>query len=511
MYKLIGLLIVCLCFVSCKTTSPLDISLTTSQRAEIHIQTSDGAELKDVIAIQFPSYEEFEGLEASAVFGVTIDSDGKVGLGETLVNIEHEALKAFTQLYLPKLKFKQVAGKSGVMTVSFLMFSDIETGVLLSEARHFEEEGQNDMALTMLSQIVPADQNLYPVLILKAEILSNLERYEESIEYYSRAIEQSPGNERGYYSRAFRLRQIKAYDLALADLKRSLSLNATHWETYQLLSSTSQMAGNFLDAIKFATLGMKHRSDDYFFTKRGWLYLNNENYQLALSDFKKALELNERNGENWSGLARAYFDLERYQDALTAAQHAVELDGENTYDLNLLGLIYGELKNYEASSRFYRKVIEHYEPNDLTYNNLGWNYIIQGKYQEAIKTYEQQVIANRGSSRQRYNMATAYYLMGDYSAALGAFERAMAQDDDDLSFGHAWMARIYTKLNQLQKAMESMSYVMKHDPEYYDGLHQETKGEGNFLPDILTELKALAVAKNANGQLQAITQWEKQL
>lgn len=471
------------------------------------LQLSDGSKINQTFPIRFPPFEEYSGKEVTSTFDVEISDRGALVLLDEPTDEEEDLVSKFRDAVSTQ-PFQQHVGKRGFVVISFRIFSEANTASLLHKAQLFEDEGMNEQALALISEIDEDDQKTVPVLVLKGEILANLDGLEQSVKLYSEAIERSPENERIYYARAYRWKKLGKLDKALDDLRQSLKLNDSHWETYDLLASTSEAAGRTLDAIKYSTLGLSVRKDYHFYNKRGWLYQQNESPKLALADFRKAHDLSPNNTSVLSGLARVHYELDELNESLRLVDKALSLEGNNRFDLHLRALVLEALNRFDEAMQCYRIVIDDLTPNSASFNNLGWLHMRQGNYEQAITLFNTQVERGLSSEHQRNNLATAYFLVGDYQRAIDAFNVAIANADDNPSFSHAGKARTYTKLGDLEKAMESLAQVIKGDRDYFDAFYQMAYGEeGNHLSIILSELMDLAKAQNDTESQRLITKW----
>ena len=473
-------------------------------------QLSDGTSFSETYPITISSYREYYGVEASADFDIAIDKEGKLLLldASSAEDGVQDLVSEFAQA-ASKKRFKAHAGKWGYVFITFRIFADGNTASIINKTQRLEDQGLNEEALSFIAEIHPSDNDAVAVLVLKGEILANLDGREQAVKYYSKGIEQSPNNERIYYARAYRWKALGELDQALRDLHRSLELDASHWQTYDLLSDIYRAKKNYPVAKKYATLGLNYRKDYYFYNQRGWIHQHNDESELALQDFERAVELSPENTSVLSGLARAQYDLARYDEALINVDKALRIDGNNNFDLHIRGLILEELRRYDEARQCYQLIIDELKPDDTTFNNLGWVYMLAGNYQKAVEVFNMQVSMGLGSGHQRSNLSTSYFMLGEYEKSIATLGTAIDSDKGDTSFEYALRARNYIKMGQLDEAYKDLMLVMRYDPHYYDALFNHQHGKrGNHLAIILDELIALASEQKNNQVKDQAIKWK---
>ena len=124
----------------------------------------------------------------------------------------------------------------------------------------------------------------------------------------------------------------------------------------------------------------------------------NTNYQQAISEYTRAIEINPNFAEAYNNRGNAKFSMRNYQQAIGDYQNALRL---NKVDARL-------------------------------YNNLGNVYLIQQDYNAAIQEYTQAINLNPNLFSAYYNRALAYYNLRQFKNALPDAQRATALNPADV-------------------------------------------------------------------------------
>ena len=91
---------------------------------------------------------------------------------------------------------------------------------------------------------------------------------------------------------------------------------------------------------------------------KGDVYLGQSKYNLAISTYKKALELDPKNVHTLNNLGNAYYKQGKYDLAMSTCKKMLELDPKNVYALNNLGSLYYIQDKYNLAIPTYKKALE---------------------------------------------------------------------------------------------------------------------------------------------------------
>jgi tetratricopeptide (TPR) repeat protein len=192
-----------------------------------------------------------------------------------------------------------------------------------------------DNALNDIDYSLILNPNSSMALYAKARIKYKNEHYSEAIQYLSKSITIDPSNSDLYYLRAdskVRLYKplpgTKIYDGILADIKLSIALNPNQFDAYKLkcvmLKRDHQIDKNYLiSELNTYIKVFPDRSD--FYSERGKANVFKGNFNDALMDFTKAIELNEKDEINYRNRGMCFHNLNRYNQAIHDLSKSVEI------------------------------------------------------------------------------------------------------------------------------------------------------------------------------------------
>jgi len=125
-----------------------------------------------------------------------------------------------------------------------------------------------------------------------------------------------------------------------------------------------------------------------FYNKAKKYKLNN-NYELAIENYKKVLELDKYNFNSLKELGELYEIINDTISAISCYKKIVEstsqiVDTRNTIIyLNQIGVCYNKISNYEEALKYFKKVLEFTREMPDIYNNIAKTYFKLRQYRHA--------------------------------------------------------------------------------------------------------------------------------
>jgi tetratricopeptide (TPR) repeat protein len=179
-------------------------------------------------------------------------------------------------------------------------------------------------ALLAFDRAIKINSDFYPAWYGRGNVLSSMERYREAIAAYDRATEIKP-------------------DFYLVWRDRGALL--------AFLQRDKEALASFDKAIQF-------NPDDYVaWYIRGDLLANLQRYEDAIASYDKAIKIKSDFASAWTARGEALYDLKRYQDAIASLDKAIQLDPKQEDAWILKGILWLELERYSEALLAYDKSI----------------------------------------------------------------------------------------------------------------------------------------------------------
>ncbi len=273
-------------------------------------------------------------------------------------------------------------------------------------------------ALQTMDDMVASYPDQALAYIGRGLMLDSLNKYDDAVADYTKAIELDPEESNGYINRANTYSKQDKFEKALADYTKAIELDPTEPDTY---------------------------------SDRGSLYGENGYYDEALADFDKALEMNPESLIAHIYRGALYENTGELDKALEDYQQAVKINPQSADAHNSIGTIYNQQgKLDEALTEFNRAIA--LNPQFATaYSGRGTVYDAQGKYDEAIADFETAINLEPKYADAYYNLGITYKNQDQLDLAVDAFTRSIALDPKYLN---AYMNRalIYSQTGKVPEA-----------------------------------------------------------
>ncbi|MCZ8039749.1 MAG: tetratricopeptide repeat-containing serine protease family protein, partial [Microcystis sp. LE17-20A] len=213
-------------------------------------------------------------------------------------------------------------------------------------------------ALQQAINTLPKRENLKKfhssILQKQSVVYRYLENYEQALTVINQAISLVPNNPNSYNEKLAVLYQLKRYDEGLAAINQAINL-----------------------APRAA-----------WYLNRGLLYSDLQKYELALSDYNKAIDINPNYAKAYNNRGFLYHNQQKYELALSDYNKAIDINPNYALAYNNRGLLYHNQQKYELALSDYNKAID-INPNDaLAYVNRGVVYALTREFPKALADAE---------------------------------------------------------------------------------------------------------------------------
>jgi tetratricopeptide (TPR) repeat protein len=239
------------------------------------------------------------------------------------------------------------------------------------------------------------------------------------------------------------------------------------------------------EAIELLLDGLKTFPDSpEILNALGTAYSETGRFDEALEKFSLAIRINPGYTSIKNNMASCYNNMgvnyaksNRWDEAIKAYKKAVELAPDiDSTKRNLSALYWNQALQFVSDGKDSEAVSTYLEflkrePNSRDgYNNLGAVYSRLGNHEEAVKSLERAFQADQNSKDIRDNLSIAHQRWGiqllesrAYKDALREFNKALEHNSDSSDI-HVFLAIIYERLGESDKAVQYVNTALKLDP-----------------------------------------------
>lgn len=165
------------------------------------------------------------------------------------------------------------------------------------------------------------------------------------------------------------------------------------------------------------------------YTIRGITYIEIGNYQKAIKDFNKSIQINPDYASVYHYRGKAYEKLGNYQKAIQDFSRVIELLPHKAEAYNNRGLSYKNLGYYQKAIKDFDSAVK-LEPRYFeAYNNRGSIHATTGNYKEAIRDFDMAIELNPKAADVYVNRGMLYLNLGSDLQAIKDFQNAARLSD----------------------------------------------------------------------------------
>jgi len=203
---------------------------------------------------------------------------------------------------------------------------------------------------------------------------AKLNKYEQAIKDYDRAIELNPALAEVYNNRGITYAELNKYDQAIEDYDKAIELNPNYADAYNNRGITYTKLNKYEQAIEDYNRAIELKPNlAEVYNNRGVAYAKLNKYERAIKDYGKAIELNPNYADAYNNRGNAYMELNKYEQAIKDYDRAIELNPALAEAYGNRGIAYSEIHRYEEAIRDLKKA--------------GILFFHSGKEEEAVEAF----------------------------------------------------------------------------------------------------------------------------
>ncbi|MCS7163515.1 MAG: tetratricopeptide repeat protein [Thermodesulfovibrio sp.] len=175
---------------------------------------------------------------------------------------------------------------------------------------------------------------------------------------------------------------------------------------------------------------IKQINESDFHKEIGFAYYIEKNYQLAYSEFHKALQIDPKNKDALHGLALVHMEFQEYETAKELFLKTLSIDPNYADAWFNLGVCYQRLNMHNEAIDSFNKALNNpnFTTQDKAYFGKGLSYYRMGKYEEAKKSFDKAIKRNILLIQAHLYLALANQKLGLYSEALKTLRNGIKLD-----------------------------------------------------------------------------------
>lgn len=259
-----------------------------------------------------------------------------------------------------------------------IQLSNDRTNALFSRGKYWYNLGQYRRAIEDFSAIINKTPKDYEVFRLRGVCWRDIKETDKAIEDFTRAIELNPEFRDAYINRGNTYLEKEEYAKAMVDYSEVIRINPDDYEVLSNRGALWNRKGESKLAIEDCTTSISIRPTAQSFVNRGNAFLNLGQYDMALSDYDNALQINIQFVEAWVNKGTVFTQTGQYKNAINAFERALEIDDTQGHFFFRMAMA------CEKDGQFYRAMANYKRAYYLGYIDEGLVYVFANSFPSAF-------------------------------------------------------------------------------------------------------------------------------
>ncbi|WP_339071662.1 tetratricopeptide repeat protein [Chitinophaga sp. 180180018-3] len=405
-------------------------------------------------------------------------------------------------------------------------------GALRNMGSAWYNKGNMEEALAWYHKAVALEPNLGAALVDLGNLYKKETQFDQAKQYLQQALEKDADNFNAYWAMAECYEKEGLKEQALTAYNRCLQIRPdwNDW-VYNFIGNMYYASKEYTIAESWYRKAINANNHESIYKQNLAAVLQElAEQEVAAGNLTAAENLyqtaayTDNDADSWARLGNFYYRQQRWQDAITQYQKAISLNDEEPVYYDNLGLAYIALDKQDEAIEAFQKAadLSENEPNGQYLNQLGKLYYDRNDYTKAVEYF---IEASRKEPQEKVyleNICNAYEKAGRKDEAEQAYLQLLAlRPDDDIAMNA--LNNIYYGRGDYGKALEycEMSIAAKPDvPVYYRNLgivlgtiNANTQAADAYRkalelePDNAVNWSNVAIAALENGQYEEATKY----
>ena len=257
-----------------------------------------------------------------------------------------------------------------------------------------------------------------------------------------------------------RLHQLIVMGVFCGLLLGSAPVRADDWK----LCLGSDIASKIVGCTKIIKDGKQSTDNkEAALVDRGIAYANKGDFDSAIADYDKALELKPDDADVFYNRGNSHEKKGEIDKAIADYDKAIELKPDDGYAFYNRGFAYENKGDFDSAIANFDKALELKPDDGDAFGNRGLAYANKGDFDRAIADYNKAVEIYPDYEAAFFNRGLAYENKGDFDRAIADLDKALELKPGD-AFVLKGRADTYKKMNRLDEAIADYEKALRLNP-----------------------------------------------
>lgn len=285
-------------------------------------------------------------------------------------------------------------------------------------------------------------------------------KYEEAIKWFSIVAHMTKDYSSCYSFRAECYLALKKYKEGIDDIITALNIDSDKKALYLACEIDDEAVPLLVARIKKQIVESPNAPENYLYL--AYIYDNHGDSELALQNYKKLYDLTGADAVLYS-IAKCNFNLGQNNQAIKYAKLYLDIDSANVSSMLLISTTYVDMDSITQAIYWIDKCIELEPDNNYFYYRKGLFLEDIGKIAEAIEAYSTSIALDPTFALVHCRRGTLYEFIGETEKSKNDMQKVIEIEQDITSDACAQFA--YLTLRDTVAALNYMDSILAHYPD----------------------------------------------
>jgi len=180
---------------------------------------------------------------------------------------------------------------------------------------------------------------------------------------------------------------------------------------------------------------------DYYHA--GIMLFNNQHYDEAIIQFRKALELNPGLIHAYNYIGIALQEKKQFDDAIPFYQKAVQLNPADPTAYINLGIVFHNIRQHEKAIEYFQCALQRNPNLHQAYDYMGLSFALEGNVEKAIESYRSSLLINPASQMTLINLGNMLAKQGNPEDAEKCLRRVLQINPGNLDAAQSLLYNVF--------------------------------------------------------------------
>ena len=340
----------------------------------------------------------------------------------TLSAFDEQDLEKIFSYYFNHLDYENaiMVANDGIEIYKYSSTFYNQKAEVLKELEKYQE------ALEILSLADAFSPNEISILLNKVDIYSILGNYDEAISLISVAIDKNQGIEKAelYLELADIYEDAENYNKVIWSLKECLKIDSENEEALNRIWFSVELTEEYEFSIKFHKELIEKNPYNYLaWNNLAHAYKGTKKFKKAIDAFEFVMAIKETFEPAYIDCADIYFIVKDFKKAIDLYTEVLDITSHKKEVYFSIGTCYEELEDYSLAREYYRESLSIDPFYAKSYYNIGRTYLLNNSPKSALKQLKKAHKLDNKNIDFQLALADAYLMLEDYDNSLEIYKK----------------------------------------------------------------------------------------